>query len=71
MKYCIKYRIIDYPMAASPAYPYVQAGLFLTKEEADELVDRLNHEDDLRVERIKSEGKYTTVYHNYFAVEVE
>jgi hypothetical protein len=71
MKYCIKYRIVDYPMGASPAYLYIEAGLNLTKEAADVLVEKLNHEDDLRLEKIKSEGKHTTVYYDYFATKVE
>ena len=71
MKYCIKYRIVDYPMGSSPAYPYVEAGLNLTKEEADVWVEKLNDEDDLRIQKLKDEGKNLSTYYAYFAKEVE
>lgn len=71
MKYCIKYVIVDYPMGASPPYPYPQAGYNLTKEEADEWVEKLNHEDYLRVEKIISEGKGTSIFYDYFATEAK
>ena len=69
-RYCIEYTITDYPMGSSPAYPFSQAGYNLTKEEADIEVKRLNDKDDLRVENIRSCGKQTNIYYNYFSKKV-
>jgi hypothetical protein len=71
IKYCIEYRWIDYPMAASEKFLYAEVGYELTKEEADALVEKLNHEDDLRVKRLKDEGYHYVEYCNYFATKVE
>ena len=71
MKYCVEYCIVDYPMGASPPYPCPQAGYDLTKEEADVWVEKLNREDDLRIQKLKDEGRNPSIYYDYFATEVK
>lgn len=66
-RYCIKYCVVDFPMASSFPTFYQEAGYNLTKEEADTEAKRLNNEDDVRIEELKLAGKPTYIYINYFS----